>query len=265
MTVVEPVGTPLRAGRPALRVAVRGGTLAVTGAAVLLPGLGVRAPGDEPGAPFEFDPREFLGRKGVRYKDRATLLGASAAALALADAGVVTDEPSPATGVVVASCYGNVETVCRVAAEIDAAGVPSTSPMDLPNASSNVVAATVAIRHRLTGVCLSVCNGHDSGWASLLWAWRLIAARRAQRVLVVGVETPSDPERVLRGPGAAPLLDGAAAVVVEAADDELAPPLEDAGATVAALAGHETAGVGGVLHAAVASRRDVLLDAGGRP
>ena len=199
------------------------GPVAVRGVAALVPSAGITDPAGllEPGAPTEFEPIRYLGKKGLRYKDRATLLGSAAALLALAEAG---GEPDPRTGVIVASCYGNLDTVCRVAEQIETGGVPATSPMDLPNASSNVIAATIAIRAGFHGVCLSVCNGPDSGWAALLWAQRLLAAGRAGTVLVVGVETPSGYERGLRGPGALPLVDGAVAVVLGAAGPDSAGP-----------------------------------------
>jgi 3-oxoacyl-[acyl-carrier-protein] synthase II len=122
-----------------------------------------------------------------------------------------------------------------------------------------VVAATIAIRAGLHGVCLSLCNGADSGWSALLWAQRLIAAGRADTVLVVGVETPSVYERTLRGEAAAPLVDGAAAVVLGRSPAGSAGPAmaEAVGTRVAGpvLAGLEPAAVGGVADLVAAVHR----------
>ena len=66
-------------------------TIVVTGAGLVLPGNGgaadLLAPpaGPDPLAPV--DPAALVGRKGLRYKDRATQLAYCAVALALRDAG----------------------------------------------------------------------------------------------------------------------------------------------------------------------------------
>jgi 3-oxoacyl-[acyl-carrier-protein] synthase II len=236
------------------------GSAVVAGTGVVLPSYGMASAADllAPGPAHDFDAAAALGRKGLRYLDRATLLGAAAAEAALRDAGLAgADRSQPGragVGLVVASCYGNLGTVGRVAATIDAEGVGATSPMDLPNASSNVVASVIAIRNGIRGVCLSVCNGHASGWDALRWGLQLLESGRSDTVLVVGTETPSPQEQALRDP-APELVDGAVAVVLRAAGmppatgpgsaPVLAPPLEKL----------ETAGVGGVLdlcHAAAA-------------
>ncbi|QCB92302.1 beta-ketoacyl synthase N-terminal-like domain-containing protein [Cellulomonas shaoxiangyii] len=262
-----PDGTDVGGPGPAPLALVRlpDAPAAVLAAAALLPGQGVRTPADLLAAgartPWHFDAQEHLGRKGVRYKDRATLLALAASAAVLD--GVPAPADATRTAVVVASCYGNVGTVCDVAEAIERDGTGAISPMDLPNASSNVVAAAVAIRFAVTGVCLSVCNGHTAGWDALLWAGRLLAAARADRVLVVGVETPSPAERHVRGAGAAPLVDGAGAVLLARADGAGAVP-GPAGALTPRplpplLPGLEPAGVGGVLDlavGAVAAARD---------
>jgi 3-oxoacyl-[acyl-carrier-protein] synthase II len=242
------------------------GEILVAGAAVLIPGSGIDGPAGlaDPAGPVPFEPERVLGRKGLRYKDRATLLGSVVAQLALQEAAAAQVHPDRSTAVVVASCYGNLDTVCRVAQEIDSGGVPAISPMDLPNASSNVVAATIAIRNGFHGVCLSLCNGHGGGWDALLWGHRLIAAGRARSVLVVAVETPSKYEAGLRRDSAGrPLVDGAAAVLLSGTTPRppsptLAPestpestlqpePESEPAAGPALLPGLELASVGGVL------------------
>jgi 3-oxoacyl-[acyl-carrier-protein] synthase II len=167
-----------------------------------------------------FDPDQRLRRRGLRYKDRATRLALCAATEALDLAGLVRDGtpavPGETVGVVVSGNLANLDTVCAVVTTIATGSVADTSPMDLPNASSNEVAASVAIWFGLRGVNLTVCNGDTSGIDAIGWADRLIHAGRSARVLVIGVEVASEPARALVGhPG---LFDGAVAVVLEAAD-----------------------------------------------
>jgi 3-oxoacyl-[acyl-carrier-protein] synthase II len=165
----------------------------------------------------EFDAAAVLGRKGLLYKDRATRLALCAAHDALADAGLLGDNgltvDCTTFAVIVSSNLGNLDTVCNAAAAIAAASVAAISPMDLPNASSNVVASSVAIRFGLRGPNLMLCNGSTGGLDAVNWATTLLAAGRADRVLVIGVETRN--EVVARLLGTEDVFDGAVCVVVE--------------------------------------------------
>jgi 3-oxoacyl-[acyl-carrier-protein] synthase II len=170
---------------------------------ILITGIGLEIPGlpsdtatlEQLMAPFDpaaFDPAAQLGRKGLRYKDYATKLALCAAQAALKDAGLPTtaaEQLSPETfGVVVSSNLGNLDTVCRVVDTIRLEGADGTSPLDGPNLSSNVIASSIAIRFRCQALNLMICNGSTSGSDALFWGANAIRARRARRVLVVGVE-----------------------------------------------------------------------------
>jgi 3-oxoacyl-[acyl-carrier-protein] synthase II len=134
-------------------------------------------------------PESRLGRRGWRYKDRATRLALVAAKEALDIAGPPdADLPALRTGVVASSNLGNLDTVCRVAAQLASGQSSDTSPMDLPNASSNVVASTVAAWFGLKGANLMLCNGATSGIDALQVGATMIRAGRADRMVVVGVE-----------------------------------------------------------------------------
>ena len=213
-------------------------TLVVTGAGVRLPGVAgaqelaaqQRRPASPGGPPDTsppsqvstappVSPADLVGRKGLRYKDRATQLGYCLAADALRDAGLLSDDnktltvPARSVGVVASSNFGNLDTVCRALDTIREETSTSSSPMDLPNASSNVIASSVAIRFGLRGPNLMVCNGETSGLDAVRWAATLLAAGRAERILVLGVEPDNDVvRRLLDGRRA---VDGGAAIVVE--------------------------------------------------
>lgn len=195
----------------------------VVGVGVALPGVSdvdafVAGAGDR-NDPVE--PAARIGRKGLRYKDRATQLGLVAAHDALVDAGLWADGaltvPGESIAVLASSNLGNLDTVCGVSATIADEGVTGTSPMDLPNASSNVVASTAAIRFGLKGPNLMVCNGATSGLDAVHWAATLLAAGRAEYALVIGVEVANPVTE--RFTGTTDLLDGAAGLVLSAGDD----------------------------------------------
>ncbi|NED25973.1 beta-ketoacyl synthase N-terminal-like domain-containing protein, partial [Streptomyces anulatus] len=195
-------------------------------APVVISGVGTALPGvtctadlvagpDLPAEPV--DPAAVLGKRGLKYKDRATQLGLCVAFDGLKDAGLRDDEGPQAEGarigVVVASNYGNVDTVCRVTTTIANETSRGTSPMDSPNASSNIIASEIAIRYKLGGPNLTVCNGDASGLDALRWAATMLNAGRADQFLVIGVEP--DNEMVRKLVGADRIVDGAVAVVLE--------------------------------------------------
>lgn len=207
--------------------------VAVTGAGLEFPGLSgpsaLLDPSAAPPSPPPFAPEQKLGRTGLLYKDRATRLALCAARDALADAGLplpAAECPHPERlGVVVGSNLGNLDTVCQVVTAIRRKGVRDTSPLDLPNASSNVIASTIAIRHGAQAVNLTVCSGATAGVDALHLAANAIRTARAERVIVVGVEPVNAVVTRLMAESAAAWLgsadglrlgEGAAALVLEA-------------------------------------------------
>ncbi|QKW22393.1 3-oxoacyl-ACP synthase [Kitasatospora sp. NA04385] len=212
----------------------------VSGTGVVLPRAASAGELIEPGpadAP-PVEPRDLLGRKGLRYKDRATQLAYCAARAALRDAALLDDDGKPtvaagSVAVVVSSNYGNLDTVTRAMDTITRETAAAGSPMDLPNASSNVVASSVAIRFGLRGPNLMLCNGATSGLDALRWGAELIRAGRVTRALVLGVEPDNAAVRAFVG--GARTVDGAAAVVLEsaaAAAERGVPALAALGGTV---------------------------------
>ncbi|MES4908106.1 MULTISPECIES: beta-ketoacyl synthase N-terminal-like domain-containing protein [unclassified Streptomyces] len=205
--------------------------IVVTGVGLALPGADTprqllcsadTLDANRPHEPFDTGAR--IGRRGHRYKDRATRLALCAAQDALRDAALIpggSEEltvPGGTVGVVASSNLGNLDTACLTAAAIAEDSVAGLSPMGLPNASSNVVASWAAIRFGLRGPNLMLCNGATSGLDAVHWAATLVAAGRVRRALVIGVETRNEVvERLVNGPAGEPLLDGAAALVVEGA------------------------------------------------
>ncbi|HET6215305.1 MAG TPA: beta-ketoacyl synthase N-terminal-like domain-containing protein [Micromonosporaceae bacterium] len=205
----------------------------VTGAGLAGPGLStveaLLAGATRSAEPF--DPKAVLGTRGLRYKDRATILALCAVAHAFADAGLPrrpAEQPdSESFGVIVSSALAVVETVCRTAAVLHANGVRGTSPMDLPNASANAAASSLAIWYGLGGLNLTVSAGPASGLDAVHLAACAIRAGRVRRVVVVGVEPDGPAAHALtratavrhgESPDGIRLFDGAAAVVLEARD-----------------------------------------------
>lgn len=211
--------------------------------AIVITGVGLEFPGIQDSASLlgtspiavgthEFRPDIKLGRKGLRYKDQATKLALCAAKAALEDAKLPTSAEtqisSETFGVVVSSNLGNLDTVCRVVSEIHSGSTNDLSPLDLPNASSNVIASTIAIRFGCKQLNLMLCNGATSGLDALYLAGNAIRAGRANRVLIVGVEPVNQMASRLMQESARAWLgyeiemrlgEGAAAVIIEDAEE----------------------------------------------
>lgn len=131
---------------------------------------------------------QAIGRKGLRYKDEATLLALMVVHRLFAGLPERPAELDDATSIIVSSNFNNIDTVVQNARLIDSEHVDATSAMALPNASSNSVSATVSIMHRLRGPNLMLCNGEESGLDGFFLARQLLAAGRARQVLLIGVE-----------------------------------------------------------------------------
>ncbi|MCI4066466.1 hypothetical protein MRQ36_29485 [Micromonospora sp. R77] len=111
------------------------------------------------------DAPAVLGRKGLLYKEPATRLALCAVhrALGLPDGARPGTALDPDTAVVASSNLGNIGTVVDVARTVAREGGRGVSLMAAPNASSNVVAGTVALWFRFGGPNLMLCNGETSG------------------------------------------------------------------------------------------------------
>ena len=192
--------------------------ITITGVGVALPGVDSATELAAAGGPEgTVEPAAILGKKGLRYKDRATQLGLCAAQRVLTDAGLLHDgaptvDPTR-TAVLVSSNLGNVDTVCRVTKTIAEEGTRGVSPMDTPNASSNIIASEIAIRFDLKGPNLTLCNGPASGLDAVRWGATLLRSGRADHAVVVGAEPDNEIARGLVG--GRTVVDGAAALVLE--------------------------------------------------
>ncbi len=175
--------------------------IAVTGVGLEIPGGQGSSGMGSAEQPSAFDPARLLGKKGLRYKDRATVLALCASHRALEDRGLLGASPAERArvGVCASSNLGNMDTVCQEAATIHNDHVDRTSPMNLPVGSSNVIPAGIAIRWGFKGPNLMLCNGATSGLDAIRIAALMLRSGRADKMLVVGVEPKNAvTERLLR-------------------------------------------------------------------
>ena len=145
-----------------------------------------------------FDPSLFLGKKGLRELDRSTRLICSAAKLALDDAGfVITDENSDRVGVSLGATFGSLHSISQFDRVGLIEGPRYVNPSHFPNTVINSPASQISIRFGIKGFNTTVSTGSCAGIDSLIYACDFLRLKRADAVLVGGVEELC--EETLRG------------------------------------------------------------------
>lgn len=146
----------------------------------------------------DFDVRETLGRKGTKSLDRLTGLTATAVGRLLGEDHTLDG------GAGVAFVLGTTMGSLHSAMDFTREGLTGRKPYDvspalLPNAIMNRAAAECAIRYGLTGPNTTLAGGRTAGLLALAQARRLLAAGRADRVIVGAAEEYSASRAWLAG------------------------------------------------------------------
>ena len=136
-----------------------------------------------------------LGRGAQRRLDRFTHLAVVAVREAIAQAGLVTDDPDrivdvdpDRTGVVIGSGIGGGETWETEYARLAAEGPARVSPLFVPRMLSNTAAGTIAIRTTARGPNLTVNTACAAGASAIHVARDLVRSGTADLVIAGGVE-----------------------------------------------------------------------------
>ncbi|MFD5255729.1 beta-ketoacyl synthase N-terminal-like domain-containing protein [Streptomyces bobili] len=171
-----------------------------------------------------FEVREVLGRAGTRTMDRATGLAVTAVR-EIFDEASREERPVPVgtgTALVLGTTLGSAQSQHDFAMASFTGQKPYDVPAQfMPNVLMNCPAAASAIRFGLQGPNTTLAGGRPTGLIALGYARRLLAAGRAERVLVGAVEeySPSRSwiEHHTRGAdeSAGPLGEGCALLLVE--------------------------------------------------
>ncbi len=137
----------------------------------------------------DFDPVAYIGKKDLRILDRSTKLITSAARLAIDDAGLdINEESTHSIGVSVGTTFGSLHSISR----FDRAGLTEgpryVNPSLFPNTVINSPASQVSIRFKIKGFNTTISTGFCASLDALIYAADFIKLRRADVVLVGGVE-----------------------------------------------------------------------------
>jgi 3-oxoacyl-[acyl-carrier-protein] synthase II len=139
----------------------------------------------------EFDPKPWLGNKGVRVLDRGTRLLCIAAQMALTETGLSQENAEQGDadlGMISGTMFGGIHSI----ASFDWIGITDgpglVSPMEFPNTVINAPAGQAAIKHKLRGVNSTICSGLASGLYAIDYAAEFLRLGRAKYLLAGGME-----------------------------------------------------------------------------
>ncbi len=133
-----------------------------------------------------FKAENYLSKGNLRPLDRTSRLAASAAKLALDDAGVPTESLTDGdVGLVLGTMFGSVHTISAFDRRAMSAGPKYAKPMDFANSVINAAAGQTAIWHHLNGINATISGANASGLQAIAYATDLLRAGRA-RVLLAG-------------------------------------------------------------------------------
>jgi len=143
------------------------------------------------GSITDFVPEEILGKKGLRNKDRTTILTLAASKLAMEDAGVdtpVSEEDTDMTGVALGSSLGSVWSI----SEFDKTGLRegpnAVNPALFPNTVINSPASQVSIKFNIKGFNSTISSAFCSGMDAVFYAMNMINSHGYKTVIAGGVE-----------------------------------------------------------------------------
>lgn len=157
--------------------------------------------GDQLGYGFEvnnFDAKDILGKKGLRYLNKGTLYLASAAQLAVNSTDFADDCWAEDAGVIMGSSFGNFPQTTDYTKKIYLEGPTNLLPMESYDVALNSSANYVSVRFSLKGIARTISAGFTSSLDAISDAYRSIRRGDARVILCGGVEQISiDHYRIL--------------------------------------------------------------------
>ena len=139
-------------------------------------------------ARVEFDPSTAGSARERRRMDKVSQLAVAVSRAALDAAGAGGDAAVAATGVVLGTGIGPMESSERFTVPVLSEGARAANPAVFPNTVYNGAAGHVAMALGTRGPTSTLTSGHAAGAAALGVAYDLLRAGRAERLLVPAVE-----------------------------------------------------------------------------
>jgi len=137
-----------------------------------------------------FDPKAFLGPKGLRNLDRSSLFLMTAAKFALDDAKLtITDANTDDIGVATGTTYPHLWSMIEFDREVLKEGLDFSNPALFPSTVLNAASSQVSIRFNIQGFNTSLSSGYTSGLEALKYSLMALEAGKAKTVFCGAVES----------------------------------------------------------------------------
>ncbi len=137
----------------------------------------------------DFDPKKYMGMKGLRTLDRSVKLLVSASKLAVADSGFeITDENADQLGVSVGTTLGSIKSIAEFDLTTLNEGPRYTNPALFPNTVINSPASQVSIWNNIKGFNTTISSGFTASLDAMQYAYDFIQLDRAKIVFSGSIE-----------------------------------------------------------------------------
>jgi len=137
----------------------------------------------------DFDPKIYMGPKGLRNLDRSTKLLVSAAKMAIEDSGVtITERNTNNIGVSVGTTLGSLKSISDFDEVTLREGPRYTNPALFPNTVINSPASQVSIWHNIKGFNTTISTGFTASLDAMEYAYDFLQMERANLIYTGGVE-----------------------------------------------------------------------------
>lgn len=151
-------------------------------------------PYQQAGEITDFDPKVYLGKKGLRYFNRTTKLLLSAAYLSLQDAGIKNETRDylfyapEKLGVALGTTWGVFHSICSFDTESLTEGPQYVSPMAFANTVINAPAGFLSIKEDIQGFNVTVSTGYNASLDAIGLACNYLQNNRVDCILAGGAE-----------------------------------------------------------------------------
>lgn len=137
----------------------------------------------------DFDPKIYMGPKGLRTLDRSTTLVVSAAKQAIVDSGfTITPENTDDVGVSIGTTLGSIKSIADFDAVTLREGPRAVNPALFPNTVINSPASQISIWHKIAGFNSTISTGFCASMDAIQYAYDFIQWDRVHMVYAGGVE-----------------------------------------------------------------------------
>ncbi|UCD15323.1 MAG: beta-ketoacyl-[acyl-carrier-protein] synthase family protein, partial [Candidatus Omnitrophota bacterium] len=137
-----------------------------------------------------FNPKDFLGPKGLRNLDRSTLFILTAAKCAIEDANLVIDESNTDNiGICTGTTFSHLWSIAEFDREVFEGGLAFSNPALFPSNVINSASSQVSIKFNIQGFNTTVSTGYTSSLEALKYASIALDTGKSKIVLVGGVDS----------------------------------------------------------------------------